>query len=94
MVCSFCGILRTVSTHLKRFFFACVVTWELLGNLHSEELGCRQSVQSVGVQSFHWLERLKLCGCCGKFRHKCGHVEPIPDTGETGYIVQCGQGLS
>ena len=55
---------------MKRFFFACVVTWELLGNIRSEELGCRQSVQSAGVQSCLWLERLKLCGCCGRFRHK------------------------
>ena len=38
MVCSCCGILRAVSSLLKRFFFACVVTWELLGNIHSEEL--------------------------------------------------------
>ena len=38
MVCSFDGILRTVSSLLKRFFFACVVTWELLGNICSEEL--------------------------------------------------------
>ena len=66
----FCGILRAVSSLLKRFsFFACVVTWELLGNISSEELGFSQSVQSAGVQSFHWLERLKLCGCCGRFLH-------------------------
>ena len=32
---------------MKRFIFACVVTWELLGNIRSEELGCRQSVQSL-----------------------------------------------
>ena len=53
----------------KIFFFACVVAWESLGNIRSEELGCRQSVQSAGVQSFHWMERLKLCGCCGRFQH-------------------------
>ena len=33
MVCSFSEILRAVSSLLKRFFFACVVTWELLGNI-------------------------------------------------------------
>ena len=55
----------------ERFFsfFACVVTWELLGNIRSEELGCRHSMQSAGVQSLCWLERLKLCGCCGRFCH-------------------------
>ena len=49
---------------LEKILFACVVTWELLGNIHSEELRCRQ------VQSFHWLERLKLHGCCVRFGHK------------------------
>ena len=78
-MCSFCGILRAVSSLLKTFFFfACAVTWELLGNIVSEELEGhiisrvqteRQSMQSAGVQSFHWLERLKLRGCCGRFRH-------------------------
>ena len=72
MVCNFCGILRAVSSLPKRFFslfFASVVTRELLGNICSEEQGCRQSVQSAGVQIFHWLERLKLRGCCGRFCH-------------------------
>ena len=78
MVCSFSGILRAVSSLLKRFFFACVVTWELLGNIRSEELEGhlisrvqteKQSMQSAGVQSFHCLERLRLRGCCGRFRH-------------------------
>ena len=25
--------------------------------------------ESAGVQSFNWLERLKLRGCCGRFHH-------------------------
>ena len=50
MVYSFCGILRAVSSLLKRFFFACVVTWELLGNISSEELGCRQSAVCWGAE--------------------------------------------
>ena len=80
---------------LEKILFACVVTWELLGNICYEELeghiisrgadracnicseelerhnfkGCRQSVQYAGMQSFHWLERLKLHGCCGRFHH-------------------------
>ena len=28
-------------------------------------------MQSAGVQSYHWLERLKLRGCCGRFLHTC-----------------------
>ena len=59
---------------LKKVFFFPVL---LLGNywkIHSEELeghiiSERQSVQSAGVQSFHWLERLKLNGGCDRFHH-------------------------
>ena len=68
MVCTFCGILRAVSSLLQKFFFASVVTWELLGNICSEQLeghnfkGCRQSMQYAGVQSFYWLKRLSCVG--------------------------------
>ena len=72
MVCSFLWNSESCQFTLKKILFlACVVTWELLGNICSEELGCKQSVQSAGVQSFRWLERLKLCGCCGRLRHIC-----------------------
>ena len=63
---------------LEKILFACVVTWKLLGNIHSEELEGhiisrvlteRQSMQSAEVQSLHWLEKLKLRGCCGRFSH-------------------------
>ena len=69
MLCSFLRDSQYCQFTLEKILFACVVTWELLGNIHSEELGCRQSVQSAGVQSFHWLERLKLRGYCGRFCH-------------------------
>ena len=77
-MCSFCGILRAASSLLKRFFFACVVTWELLGNIRSEELEGyiisrvqreRQSLQFALVQRFHWLVRLKFHVSGGRFRH-------------------------
>ena len=86
MVGSFCGILRTVSSLLKRFFFACVVTWELLGNIRSEELEGhiisrvqteRQSVQSAGVHRFHWLVRLKLLGLVAGSGTSVYYIPPI-----------------
>ena len=84
MVCSFCRILRAVSSPLKRLFSYCVVTWELLGNIHSDELEgyiisrCRESVQSARLQRFHWLARLKLRGSGSRFHHGyiLHHVEP------------------
>ena len=69
MVCSFYRILRAVSSLLKIYFFAFVVTWELLGNIHSEELegyiaSRVQTKHAVcwGAEVTHWLVRLKLLG--------------------------------
>ena len=55
---------------LEKILFCLCCDLGITGNIRSEELGCRQSMQSAGVQSFHWLERLKLCGCCGRFLHR------------------------
>ena len=45
---------------LEKILFCLCCDLGITGQHPSEELGCRQSVQSAGVQSFLWLERLKL----------------------------------
>ena len=55
MVCCFCGILRAINSLLKRFSFFLPVLLGITGQIRSEELGFRQSVQSAGEAEVAWI---------------------------------------